>query len=411
MKTNPIYDDKTKQTASDMIKFLYHNMPTYNQLKGTYSGIQMILNLMGLCSRITELWSPRTTEALTNFVGDQLYRADYLNAVRQRIEEWGNATVENYFLTSRFDVDITEENVRSFKTFNGMAGTIITTILQMKPVTRCLRYLYYIITINTDIHYEYQTYYDTLKSEDNSDRGGKIRNYRYMWDVVVNPLVYKSKVDKRNNTIYSLFLPWNSIRAAYIDLDEGKETHTLKNTYFNLFEMGRRFEISKQKTFRFKLEGCFADKTYDPADYTKVFVLEIGKDVDFDVETNGINVIFKGTATTIFTDLFGKLNDIFIVSEQSYNTYLRAEGDASSFLPENALTITNETNDNLNDGSILLKFTSVFSTVLGSKYLYQNDDIPLEFGINYEGIISEINTRLLRNEAGTLTIVRESRGL
>ena len=334
---------------------------------------------MGLCTSITELWSPRTQNALQNFLGDEMFRADELNAVRQRIADWGNATVKDYFLTSRFDVDIKQENKISFKSFNSMASTIISTILQMKPVTRCLRYLYYIITINTDIHFEYITQVKKTGTDEEGDNNRKIENFRYQWDVVFNPLVYKSEVDKKNNTIYSLFLPWLAIRAAKIDLESETETNTLKNTYFNLFEIDRKFKISKQKTFRFKLEGSFANKDYDPNTYSKIFNLEIGKDVDFKVETNGVLVIFKGTTTTIFIDLFGKLNDIFITSETSDLSYLQAEADACTFLPENAIDTSEENNDNLNDKSILLTVTAAFSTVLGSKYLYQNDSISLNF--------------------------------
>ena len=375
----PTYDNRLKTIANNTIKYLYQNMPEYNQLKGTYTGIQMILNLMGLCTSITEIWSPRTQNALRNFLGDEMFRADELDAVRQRIADWGNASVKDYFLTSRFDVDIKEENKISFKSFNNMASTIISTILQMKPVTRCLRHLYYIITINTDIYFKYLTHVKKTGTEEVCDINRKIENFRYKWDVVFNPLAYKSKVDKKNNAIYSLFLPWLAERAAKLDLENNTEANTLKNTYFNLYEMDRKFQISKQKTFRFKLEGRFAKQDYDTNTYTKIFNMEIGKDVDFQVETNGILVIFKGTATSIFLDLFGKLNDIFITSEASDMCYLQAEADECTFLPENAVDTSEGNNDNLSDKTILLSLTAAFSTVLGSKYLYQNNQISLDF--------------------------------
>jgi hypothetical protein len=249
----------------------------------------------------------------------------------------------------------------------------------MKPVTRCLRYLYYIITINTDIHFEYITNVKKTGTEEEGDNNRKIENFRYKWDVVFNPLSYKSKVDKKNNAIYSLFLPWLAVRAAKIDLENDTETNTLKNTYFNLYEMDRKFQISKQKTFRFKLEGSFASQGYDSNIYTKIFNLEIGKDVDFQVETNGVLVNFKGPATSIFLDLFGKLNDIFITSEASDMCYLQAEADDCTFLPENAVDTSDGNNDSLSDKTILLSLTAAFSTVLGSKYLYQNNQISLDF--------------------------------
>lgn len=61
--------------------------------------------------------------------------------------------------------------------------------------------------------------------------------------------------------------------------------------------------------------------------------------------------------------------------------------------PENAVDMPEGNNDNLSDKTILLSLTAAFSTVLGSKYLYQNNqisldfsDLPAEGNITYESI-------------------------
>jgi len=372
----PTYNDKTKQAAYDVIKYLYKNMPHYNQLKGTYAGIQMILNLMGLCASITELWSDRAPTSLMNFTDDDhLYRADYLNSVRQRIEEWGNANVKDFFLTSRFDADIVQTKDMNFRTINGMASTIIDTILQMKPVTRCLRYLRFILRVNTDIHFEYITDFAAARAD--------IDTFRYTWDLVNHPLAYKSIVDKRAGNIYGLFIPWLSVdaeRVCHITADETDTTvtNTFKNTYFNLFEIDHRLDISKQRTLRFRIEGSFKNKEYDPEVYALEYKLEISKDVIITTEQNGFMINFKGPAVTILSDLFDKFNQENIITEDGTADVYDELLD-NLIIPETAINMYDDYNNtHLTDGSIQLKFIASFSTAIGTKYLYQDDEIPLD---------------------------------
>lgn len=358
------YDDKLNQEAYNLVRYLYKNMPTYNQLKGTYAGMQYILNLMGLCTSITELWSTRDIDSLTQFKRGTLYRADYLNAVRQRIGEWGNAKVEDFFLTSRFDIDMAAQDI-TFKMFNGMAETVIDTVMQMKPVTRCLRRLYYILTINTNIHFEYM-------SEGLSSKEKEISNFRYSWNLSTNPLSYKNIVDKENGNINTIFLPWICQVAEKIDKDTGTAQNTMKNTYFNLFDIDSKFNRSGQKTLRFQLIGW----TMESEDkYTMEYILEIGKDVEITVETNGIRLDFKGLATNMLFDLFGHFTIPVFVSEDENTNTLIDETEINTLIPEDAPNNIN--NSTLSDKSIFIVFTAAFSTPLGSKYLYQDPDISL----------------------------------
>ena len=111
-----------KKEAYDMIRSIYKFIPYYNQIKGTYLGMQFILNMMGLCASITELWSTR--DDITNFSKDAtFFREDEIYATRRFIENVGKSEVKNYYLTSRFDVDINYLTGITLTEFNGMAWT------------------------------------------------------------------------------------------------------------------------------------------------------------------------------------------------------------------------------------------------------------------------------------------------
>ena len=96
-----------KDEAYRLLRSIYKFIPYYNQIKGTYLGIQFILNTMGLCSSIVELWAAPNN--ITNFSENaEYYREDEINAARRFIEDVAmHATVKDYYLTSTFDVDLT----------------------------------------------------------------------------------------------------------------------------------------------------------------------------------------------------------------------------------------------------------------------------------------------------------------
>ena len=75
--------------AYELIRTIYKFIPTYNQIKGTYLGIQFVLNTMGLCAKITELWRDRND--IDNFAkAGTLYREDEIGAVRRFAEDVNN---------------------------------------------------------------------------------------------------------------------------------------------------------------------------------------------------------------------------------------------------------------------------------------------------------------------------------
>lgn len=364
--------------AYSLIKYLYKTMPEYNKLKGTYTGIQLVLNLMGLCASITEIWSERTTNAIENFATDDgLHRADYLRCVKYRIDEWGKAEMKNYFLTSRFDLDIYQNNSMTFNEFANMSKTVILVMLQMAPVTRALHRLYYILKIEDELHIDYV--FDTsTKSIEDDDIINRMYTYRYRWNITDSYFTYKSELDLANNNIYKLFLPWSTIKAALVSVKDvyrtgsynellTNEVETMKNSYFNLFNLDNKFKISNQKIFKFGLI------VKDPSSGTiypqKVYSLEIGKYINITTEQNGIILEFLDEATSIFSDMFGTS---FVSEADSHQ--LVSEVQESELVTEDSIVFENSDNNNSFVGSsVSLWLTALFTMPLGTKYMYIDD--------------------------------------
>lgn len=280
-----------KKEAYDMIRSIYKFIPYYNQIKGTYLGMQFILNMMGLCASITELWSTR--DDITNFSKDAtFFREDEIYATRRFIENVGKSEVKNYYLTSRFDVDINYLTGITLTEFNGMASTIIDTILKIKPVTRCLRKLYFILLVNTDIHFNYFTDNQNFDSNDSlSDYSEYInqKTFDYIWYLESSPVLYnkKTKYDPILKHLNKIFLPFGALGARYREGD----IYTLNNTYFNLFNLINRLSVSHQLTLKFKI---FVRKKDNKSDIrsTDELIYTISKDLKINVERNGISIEF-----------------------------------------------------------------------------------------------------------------------
>ena len=372
--------DKYKQEAYDLIKSIYKFIPFYNQIKGTYLGVQFILNTMGLCVSITELWSDKTN--INNFSTDTVYyREDEINAVRKFIQDIGEdgkkltdivldtAYLNNLYLTSKFDVDIHQAKNIKLADFYGMADTIVDTIMQIRPVTRCLRKLYYFFTINTNLHFRYNYNGDGVhvNEEQPDDKYGlKIRTFHYIWDVTNRNGNHLIDYDSNTQLLNYIKLPYMSLAAKCHDPQDSipektnEFNNTFKNTYFNLYKLGNKLKVSGQITFRFRL--YVRKKTnYDFNDMPSQFILLIspGDGVIIESYDQGIIIKFNG-----------------------YVKRLLASAGIGS--------------DNIDDYDIYL--ATVVSMVLGTDYVYQPDeDINWDMDIllnRYPGLITEDSTKV-----------------
>jgi hypothetical protein len=382
--------DKYKQEAYDLIKSIYKFIPFYNQIKGTYLGVQFILNTMGLCVSITELWSDKTN--INNFSADTVYyREDEINAVRKFIQDIGEdgkkltdivldtAYLNNLYLTSKFDIDIHQAKNIKLADFYGMAGTIVDTIMQIRPVTRCLRKLYYFFTINTDLHFRYNYNGDGVQIEDNNqpdDKYGlKIRTFHYIWDVTNRNGDHLIDYDSNTQLLNYIKLPYMSLAAKCHDPQDSipeytnEFKNTFKNTYFNLYKLGNKLKASGRMTFRFKLyirkktEYNFKFDPEYPEYYQYILLLAPGDGVVIESYDQGIIIKFNGYVKRL----------------------LSSAGIGS---------------DNIDDYDIYLATT--FSMVLGTDYVYQIVDFdkePINWDMDrllnrYPGLITEVSTNV-----------------
>lgn len=350
------YSESVKTEAIALIKYLYKNMPTYNQIKGTYMGIQYVMNMLGLCASITEIWSDKTQNTLKNFADESgLIRADELNDVRKRIDELGTAKVKNYFLTSRFDIDFVNVKNQSYSDFIKQSELIIQVVNQIKPVTRALRKLYYIIKITTDLSLQNISLYNNTQKT--------IYAYKYQWDVTGSGSEYKNSFDKNSQRLTTLYLPYISSKPHAKCLGRYNDgvfspfdlPHAApRNTYFNLNEIKRKFKASRQNSFLFKL---YATNTHGDI-ISRVYKFPID-------EINGVTV-----------------------DNDRYGIIVNFNGDAATFIQSLTAILYNDNTRITDLSQIKLKLETLFCLVHETDYLYQDEDL-IDYLNEFTGLIFE----------------------
>lgn len=296
-----------KDEAYSLIRSIYKFIPFYNQIKGTYLGIQFMMNTMGLSAAIVELWSTR--DDIKNFSKNTtLFREDELNAVRRFLvdlteeseEEKSKidyisdpAKVKDYYLTSTFDVDLSSQKGITFSEFNGMANTIISVIEEIKPVTRCLRKLYYLLDLNTGLHFKYlfenQTPDESLKVGSNPDPyfGINFKRFDYIWWFSEDP---RTVYDGELNQLKTIFLSYKSILARVSNnaADGSGGKYTLLNTYNNLNNLPYKLKNSKVDRIKFRVYGRDNSNIQEDWFSNRTLIAIIGKDLDIRTDECGI---------------------------------------------------------------------------------------------------------------------------
>lgn len=251
---NTIFSDITGEELLEFVKDLYKNIPYYNQIAGTYRGIKFILNQLGLCVKLVEIWSSR--EIQTNFVHEErLVREDEINAIRTYIPDNTLAAIGRYYLTSRFDIDVMESGL-TFTEFNEMAFNIVKLILSIKPIHRVLRKLVYIFVANTDIHFKYflldqqNTKYGY--KNDSGKRVQQVKYYNYTWNLLDSYPASKHYTygnEQANKLVVNkLFVPFTAVEAELVQLThDGKEidNYGLYNRYGEYKESNPKFYTGK----------------------------------------------------------------------------------------------------------------------------------------------------------------------
>ena len=275
------YEDLTGKELDNFIRYVYHEIPEYNQYKGSYKGVKMALNMLGLCCKLVELWSK-----VDDKQKDDLRRADEISDFfMKKIDENGNevprttkAAVAKLFLTSRFDVDIEEPSI-TFREFNDLADNICRLIFQCKPVTRLLRKLSYIYYMWTGLKFSYLwfPFYNTQQ----------IHHFKYIFPLASDYVKTKHKFistlpDDYDPNIPSqgMFIEFDKLfinhvaNEAYVTYlqnetekkwKEGTFRNTdlitrtaVKNAYCNLRNIAYCAKLSTMQKLKFRIDYCYA---------------------------------------------------------------------------------------------------------------------------------------------------------
>ena len=262
------YEDLTDKELNNFIRYIYHEIPEYNQYKGSYKGVKMALNMLGLCCKLVELWSKVDDASV-----DDLIRSDEINDFPLRFDKTEKAAVAKLYLTSRFDVDIEEPSI-TFREFNDLADNICRLIFQTKPVTRLLRKLSYIYYFYTDLQFSYLWFpFYNLQ---------QVHHYKYIFPLAsdyVRPKHEFTSTYQGESDHEAIFLTFdklyvnhiaNEAYVTYTQQEENKEwiegtgnghplitRTTNKNAYCNLRNLAYWSKLSQMKNLKFKINYCY----------------------------------------------------------------------------------------------------------------------------------------------------------
>lgn len=142
----------------DIIKYVLEELPAYNRYKGTNTGITMAIRMFGFACQVINVWVRRDVEIEKdpNFIEeDRLY------------------SYEEYFMTSRFDLELKADN-NKFKTFCENIDMFIDLIKSIKPITKILNLIKYTIIHELDVNLVYDI-------DEIEDTNNPVKEYSFKW--------------------------------------------------------------------------------------------------------------------------------------------------------------------------------------------------------------------------------------
>ena len=129
----------TKETF-EIVKYVLEQLPAYNRFKGTNTGVELAIKMFGFSCKVINIWVRRINEIETN---------------PEFFEETGMYTTNDYFMTSRFNLNLEGKN-NTFKTFCDNIEMFIELIKSIKPITKILNAIKYTITFEKDVNLVYK---------------------------------------------------------------------------------------------------------------------------------------------------------------------------------------------------------------------------------------------------------------
>ena len=129
----------TKETF-EIVKYVLEQLPAYNRFKGTNTGVELAIKMFGFSCKVINIWVRRINEIETN---------------PEFFEETGMYTTNDYFMTSRFNLNLEGKN-NTFKTFCDNIEMFIELIKSIKPITKILNAIKYTITLKKEVNLVYK---------------------------------------------------------------------------------------------------------------------------------------------------------------------------------------------------------------------------------------------------------------
>ena len=305
---NGINKDMSDDEVMRVIKYVMKTLPTYNRIKGTTNAIEMVMKMFSLSCKIINLWHSTSNNP-----------ADIKSTVF--VEEQSLPSFTNYYLTSRFNVEVYYSNL-SFTEFTKNVDLFVRLIDSVKPITRILNQISYIV----DELREYNFYdckqiiTDELQEETIafSDFSlGKETPFRIM----PASFCFVPSIDSDNNSVYGLLM--NLANAPYKNFElTGGNSLTSNNIYICI--------DGTSKTLAQAISGVKPEYTYYTDNLSnllnreKSLTINENNKLDVEVMDSGIKLMGGDTSTsTALTEINNLCTVIPMLTKifkDSYNT-------------------------------------------------------------------------------------------
>ena len=201
----------------EIVKYVLDQLPNYNSYKGTNTGIQMAIKMFGFTCKVINMWVQKEhpiEEDPTFYEEDRLY------------------SLNDYFMTSRFDIELDASN-NLFETFVNNVDMFIKLIKSIKPLTKILNEIKYTVYVEKDINLIYEI--SSLEDQDSKEL-----TYKFDWEIKYNSkdywnIVKLCKIDETTGTGDLLCLNYHP-NIIEIDGDDVKKPDNVYNILGKFFQ-------------------------------------------------------------------------------------------------------------------------------------------------------------------------------
>lgn len=317
---NSTLTSKTDEDVLSVVRYVFKNLPYYNQLKGTVKGIEFALKMFSLSCKLVNLWckSDIEVEEYPNFISeDELL------------------SFSSYFMTSRMNLEYSSMNI-DFASFNDSIDTLVKLIVSVKPITKILNKIKYIVEIEKEFH--------TLANQFIHYDHANIFTYEITWgSAQMDKMTRKSTLDAsvyHADKIWIEYVPESikvsSNEEAASDPADLSNAYTLLSSF--LFNTDHKLIFNLNYEFNYDFTASTSDDDYmttvaEQSQYDKKFTYAATKsisidDIDVKLYDTGFYIIPKTG------DVATHLYDFVIQPLELSDTCVKVAKDVRNFIIE-----------------------------------------------------------------------------